>query len=365
LTGVNTQFTRLSHHPTLWTTIDLSTLPPQQSLLPLSTFLTKHTPANSIQHLTFHSSVPAHEFLKFLITLKRLRTRLQSVHLHGKQIQPIVLAALESLLGKWTHTLIVSNPCPPTDVTQLTALIAGSSRLKRFALRTTGKVAEYDSFVRELVRAGETARLHHRHPEMNTRLRILQLGCCAPQTVKFGVLAEMGRWFPLLEMLRLENWKVFVDVASKVVPIKTLRGLSLLGMEFVDTKSYGGVGVVLSAYVAAFAPTLEYFILGAKDPDRWKIFSRKPELRGLFSRLQTPRLKVLWLRGWSVDYADLLSLEACAVRFLVVEECKGMNGGWIKAVRGKWTGVAVIESDTVIKGGVDFRAVAKAGQQHG
>jgi hypothetical protein len=220
-------------------------------------------------------------------------------------------------------------------------------------------------FVRELLRAGETARLHHRHPEMNTRLRILQLGCVQVQNVKFGVLAEMGRWFPLLEMLRLENWKVHVDVASKVVPIKTLRGLSLLGIEFADTKPYGGVGAVVSAYVAAFAPTLEYFILGARDMDRWKIFSRKPELRNLFSRLQTPRLKVLWLRGWSVDYAELLGLEARGLRFLVVEECKGMNGGWIKAVQGKWTGISVIETDTPIKEGVDFRAVAKARRQQG
>ena len=196
---------------------------------------------------------------------------------------------------------------------------------------------------------------------MNARLRTLHLASTQVQNVKIAVLAEMGRYFPFLEMLRLENWKVQVDVPTKVVPIKTLRGLSLLGMEFTDTKPFGGVGTVLSTYVAAF-PTLEYLILGARELVGWKIFSRrKPELRGLFSRLTMSRLRVLWLRGWSIDYADLLALEAEMVRFLVVEECKGMNGGWIKAVQGKWTGVSVIETDTPIKDGIDFH-VAKIRQ---
>ena len=161
-------------------------------------------------------------------------------------------------------------------------------------------------------------------------------------------------------MLRVENWKVQVDVPTQCVSIKTLRGLSLLGMEFAETKQFGGVGNVLSAYLAAF-PTLEYLVLGAREQVGWKIFSRRPELRGLFSRLDIPRLQVLWLRGWSVDYADVLALEAETVRFLVVEECKGLNGGWIKAVQGKWTGVSVIETDTPIKDGIDFR-VAKIRQ---
>ena len=213
--------------------------------------------------------------------------------------------------------------------------------------------------MRELVRAGETLRLHHRHPEINAHLRTLHLGCGAVQTVKFATLAEMGWYFPSLEMLRLENWKVQVECATKVVPIKTLRGLSLLGIDFCDTKGFGGLGPVISTYVAAF-PGLEYFILGVREKDllRWKkIFNRKPELKGLFSRVKTPKLKVLWLRGWIVDYADLLSLEA-AMRFLVVEECKGMNGGWLKAVHGKWPGISVIERDTPIKEGIDFRAEA-------
>ena len=199
LTQVNKQFIRLAHHPQLWTEIDLQ-MPFQSNLSALSNFLMKYTPANSVEKLSFPSSTRSHEFLKFLVTLKRLKSRLTTIHLSGKYIESINLAAMESLLGKWTNTIILDNPCTKVDVGHITPLISAAPRLKTFALQTCNKFSstEYDGFLRDLMRAGETSRLHHRHPEINARLRSLQVSCTSMQNVKFNILADLGKFFPLL-----------------------------------------------------------------------------------------------------------------------------------------------------------------------
>jgi len=230
--------------------------------------------------------------------------------------------------------------------------------LKTFALQTNTKFPgeEYSAFMKALVRAGETSRLHHRHPEINARLRTLQLSTLTPQTIKFSVLAELGRFFPLLEMLRIENWKFEVNGEEKIAPIMTLRGLALVGIDIIETKkSDHPYANILSKYLCELTQ-LEILMLGARDTDLlgWKLFVRKPEMGLLFKRLQLSRLKFLWLRGWAVDCMDLLSLKASFLKWLVLEECKGMNGGWVKAIRGYWTDIVVVESDIRLKDGIDL-----------
>ena len=362
LTQVNKQFICLARHPRLWTEVNLQ-MPFQSNFSALSNFLMRYTPANSVEKLFFPSSTHSHEFLKFLITLKRLQSRLTTIHLSGKYVESINLAAMESLLGKWTNTIILDIPCSKIDIGHVTPLISAAPRLKIFALQTCSKrfsLGGYDGFLRDLMRAGETTRLHHRHPEINARLRSLQVSCASIQSVRFQNLAELGNFFPLLEMLRIENWR-FLDVnTTKVVPIKTLRGLSLVG---IDVEKNGFVRTLLM-FLKAF-PALEILFLGARQMEvlGWKLFVRKPELRGLFTELEFPRLKCLWLRAWSIDFEDFMLLKADSLQWIVFEECRGMNGGWKKIVGEKWNGAVVIESDTRFKQGIDFstyRDIAKS-----
>jgi len=211
-------------------------------------------------------------------------------------------------------------------------------------------------FLRDLIRAGETSRLHHRHPEINARLRTLQLACPTAQTVKFSVLADLGKYFPLLEMMRLENWKIEVDGTEKVSPILTLRGLALVGLDIVEAKtSSHPFANMLSKYLCDLVQ-LEILMFGARDTDvlGWKLFVRKPEMGPLFVGYSLPKLKFLWLRGWVIDCLDLLALKANSLKWLVLEECKGMNGGWVKALRNNWKDIVVVESDTRLKDGIDL-----------
>jgi len=357
LTAVNSHLIRLAHYPQLWAELDLN-MSFQRTLSPLSNFLTKYTPARSIEGLYFPSTTRKHEFLKLLVTLKRLRSHLAKIHLSGKEVTRTGLTAIESLLGPWTQTIILECPSSKVDIAHITPLIAASSRLKTFALQTNTKFPgeEYSAFMKALVRAGETSRLHHRHPEINARLRTLQLSTLTPQTIKFSVLAELGRFFPLLEMLRIENWKFEVNGEEKIAPIMTLRGLALVGIDIIETKkSDHPYANILSKYLCELTQ-LEILMLGARDTDLlgWKLFVRKPEMGLLFKRLQLSRLKFLWLRGWAVDCMDLLSLKASFLKWLVLEECKGMNGGWVKAIRGYWTDIVVVESDIRLKDGIDL-----------
>ena len=313
----------------------------------------KYTPAKSIEKLIFPSSTRSHEFLKFLITLKRLKSRLKYIHLSGKQITCINLAAMESLLGKWTETIVLENPSTKVDIGHITMLISAATRLKTFALQSRSRISvgDYDLFLRELMRAGETTRVHHQYPQINARLRSLQISCTAIQNVNFSVLGDLGKFFPRLEMLRIENWRI-IDI-GQVTPIRTLRGLSLVG---IDVKKNGFVRM-LSTYLRAF-PALEILFLGARETNilGWKFFVRRPELRGIFKGIKLPKLKCLWLRAWAVDCQDLVSLKSNALGWIVIEDCKGLNGGWIKAVEGD--GAIVIESDTGFKDGIDFRRYA-------
>lgn len=159
-------------------------------------------------------------------------------------------------------------------------------------------------------------------------------------------------------MLRIENWKIIPDGDRdlQVQPMFGLRGLSLVGIDFSGRKDKDFVNM-LSKFIAAFR-NLEMLFLGAKETIAmwgWTWFGPKPVgLQGLFDGMQLPDLQVLWLRGWTLDCADLLSLKSDKLRFVVIEECKGMNGGWIKAVMGKWKGAVVVESETRLKDGVDF-----------
>jgi hypothetical protein len=217
---------------------------------------------------------------------------------------------------------------------------------------------EYTAFLKTLVRAGETNRLHHRHPEINARLRTLQLSTLAPQTVKFSVLAELGRFFPLLEMLRIENWKLEVDGGEKVAPIMTLRGLALVGIDVIETrpkKSEYPFANVLSKYLSQLTQ-LEILMLGGRDMDAfgWRLFVRKPEMGPLLGKLQFTKLKFLWLRGWVLSCVDLLQLKALWLKWLVFEECRGINGGWLKAFNRHWRGVVIVESDIRLKDGIDL-----------
>jgi hypothetical protein len=152
-------------------------------------------------------------------------------------------------------------------------------------------------------------------------------------------------------MLRIENYKIIEDGKTKITPIRTLRGLGLLA---IDGKQ-GCLGW-LTGYISSF-PALEILVLGAKEKDAlgWKLFVRKPDLGRIFAEMELPRLNVVWLRGWKLDCGDLVALRAERLRWIALEDCKGMNGGWIKAVTGKWKGVVVVESDSRFKDGVDFR----------
>ena len=243
----------------------------------------------------------------------------------------------------------------------IVSLIAAAPHLKSFAIQTCGKVseAEYDAFLRNLYRAGETGRLHHRHPEMNARLRCLHISCSQTQSVKFSVLADLGKFFPCLEMLRIENWRICPEKEKISNPIYTLRGLSLVGIDFVGVylseRRTGEFVKMLSRFIACF-PGLEYLFIGAKQTPNvwgWNILT-PPKLSNLFNGMELTKLKVLWLRGWTIDCVDILSLKTNALQYVVIEECKGVNGGWIKGVMSKWKRANVIESDTRFKNGVDF-----------
>jgi len=205
------------------------------------------------------------------------------------------------------------------------------------------------------MRAGESTRVHHLNPEVNCSLRVLHISSSISQSVKFCVLADLGKLFPLLEMLRIENWKLVCNADEYVTPIHTLRGLSLVGLDTESKKQT--FAKILSRYIAKF-PALEILVLGAKDKDLlgWRLFVMKPKLGRIFDQMELPKLKVLWMRAWILDCEDLLTLKAEKLQFLVVEECKGMNGGWIKAASRKWKGLTVVETDTRLSEGFDLVA---------
>jgi hypothetical protein len=325
--------------------------------------MSRHCPANSVESLSFPSSTRNHAFLRFLVTLKQLRTRLASIRLSGKEVTRTNLSAMESLLGNRTHTIIIMNPSGKVGFGHITALVSAAPRLKTFVLHTSTTfmtVEDYTSYLKGLVRAGETERLYQQNPEQNFKLRTLHLSTSTLfQKVKFEVLADMGKFFPLLEMLRIENWKVIVEGNEKIAPIRTLRGLSLVGFDVVDKKkSPKPFAMVLSTYLSCL-PSLEMLFLGARDMDYLglKLFVRRPELGSIFAKLCLPKMKVLWLRSWEVDCQDLMMLKADRLRWLMVEECKGMNGGWVKAVSAKWKGIVVVESAERLKDGIDFFAL--------
>jgi hypothetical protein len=219
---------------------------------------------------------------------------------------------------------------------------------------------EYTMYLRGLLRAGETERLYQEFPEQNSKLRKLHLSTSTLcQKVKFEVLADLGKFFPLLEMLRIENWKVIVEGKEVITPIPSLRGLSLVGFDVVDRrKSLQPFERVLSEYVASF-PSLEILFLGARDMDYLglKLFIRRPELGTTFSCLCLPKLRVLWLRSWQMNCDDLMKLTAEKLNWLIIEECKGMNGGRMKAVRAKWKGIVVHENEGRLKDGINFFAL--------
>lgn len=111
----------------------------------------------------------------------------------------------------------------------------------------------------------------------------------------------------------------------------------------------------MAGYIGCF-PALEMLVLGAKTQIfSWKGPFRQVNLGKIFAGLQLPKLKVLWLRGWTLEVEDLLSLKAVGLQWIVLEQCKGMNGGWIKAIMGRWKGIIVVESAERLNDGVDFR----------
>ena len=368
LTGVSTQLTRLAHYPELWKYLDLE-MPFLPKVSGLQSFLIKYTPSNSIEHLYFPSSTRSHEFLKLLVTLKQLKSRLTTIHLSGKNVTCLNLSALTTglLLGKWTDTIILDQPSTKVDIVHVSSLISASPRLKTFSLQTCHKFSpkEYAIFLQHLMRSGETTRLHHHNPEINFRLRTLHVSCTSTHNVSISILTELSKFFPLLEMLRIENWKLVGDIADESVPFLYLRGLSLLNIEIMDTKKTNPNASVLARYLRTL-PSLEIVVLGAKEIDvlGLKLPFRKQDLGKVFEEAQLPNLKVFWLRSWMVDYQDLLAVQSTRVQWVVVEQCKGLNGGWIKAVQGKWKGAFVVESDTRMNG-VDFFAWKRNGKKHG
>jgi hypothetical protein len=276
----------------------------------------------------------------------------------GKEVTRTNLSAMESLLGRWTQIIILANPSSKVGISHITSLISAATRLKKLVIQTNTMFfgQEYTVFLKELVRAGESERvLYHLHPEVNAGLRVLHIATSTSQSVKFCVLADLGKFFPLLEMLRIENWKIIGDTNENVTPIRTLRGLSLVELDMESKKQT--FAKILSRYIATF-PSLEIVFLGARETDAlgWKLFVMKPKLGKLFADMNLPRLKVLWLRAWIVDCEDLMSLKAENLQFLVVEECKGMNGGWIKAASRKWKGLTVVETDSQLKEGFGLAA---------
>ena len=353
---VNSHLTRLAHYPDLWTHISLASIPTQRNLQPLSAFLLKYTPAKSIRSLHYPSTVPPPEFLKFAITLKTLHSRLRSLHLQGKGVNNLVLAASETLLGKWTKEVIVEQPCDKLDIAQITSFIAAAPRLRVLSL--SGKFAirqkPYVEFVRAVMTAGAINRLYRRHPEINTRLRTLHLSSSTVQTVPFSHLASLGSFFPLLEFLRLENWRLTsVGETESLVAIKSLRGLALVSLDVEKKELYT---VVLAKLIHAF-PSLEILMLGTRESDLWgwKIFNRKRELGpSFFESVNLQKLKVLWLRRFTFDPVAFLRLHTPILQFAVLEECRGSNGGWVKACRNRWAGITVVESPVEIRDGVDF-----------
>ena len=332
-------------------------MPYQPTLSPLSAFLTKYTPAKAVESLYFPSSTKNIEFLRFLVTLKRLRSRLRRIELSGKEVTRTNLSAMESLLGKWTRTIILMNPSSKVGISHIASLVSAAPRLQKLAIQTNTLFfgQEYTVFLKDLMRAGESTRVHHLNPEVNCSLRVLHISSSISQSVKFCVLADLGKFFPLLEMLRIENWKLVCNADEYVTPIHTLRGLSLVGLDTESKKQT--FAKILSRYIANF-PALEILVLGAKDKDLlgWRLFVMKPKLGKLFDQMELPKLKVLWMRAWILDCEDLLTLKAEKLQFLVVEECKGMNGGWIKAASRKWKGLTVVETDTRLSEGFDLVA---------
>jgi len=336
--------------------MSLTSIPPQPNLQPLSTFLLKYTPAESIESLHYPSTVYPFEFLKFAITLKTLQSHLTSLHLQGKRVNDLVLASSKGLLGKWTKELIVEQPCDKLDIEKVTSLIAAAPRLRVLSL--SGKFAvrqqAYVEFVRAVVTAGVINRLHRRHPEINTHLRTLHLCSSSVQPVPFSQLASLGSFFPLLEFLRLENWRLTdVGETQRLVVIKSLRGLALVSLDVEKKESYA---MVLAKLIPAF-PSLEILMLGRREPELWgwKIFNRKRELGpSFFESVNLQKLKVLWLRGFTFDPVAFLKLQAPLLQFAVLEECRGSNGGWLNAFRNKWATITVVESSVKLRDGVDF-----------
>jgi hypothetical protein len=264
---------------------------------------------------------------------------------------------MESLLGKWTRTIILVNPWSKVGISHITSLLSAAPRLQKLGIQTNTMFfgQEYTVFLKELLRAGESTRIHHVNPEVNSSLRVLHITASTSQNVKFSILADLGKFFPLLEMLRIENWKVVGDTNECITPIRTLRGLSLVGLDSESKKQT--FAKILSRYIANF-PALEILFLGARETDvlGWKLFVMKPRLGKVFADMDLPKLKVLWLRAWIVDCEDLMSLKADNLQFLVTEECKGMNGGWIKAASRKWKGLTVVETDSRLNEGFDLVA---------
>lgn len=54
---------------------------------------------------------------------------------------------------------------------------------------------------------------------------------------------------------------------------------------------------------------------------------------------------------------DLMKLKAEKLNWLIIEECKGMNGGRMKAVCAKWKGIDVHENEGRLKDGINFFAL--------
>jgi hypothetical protein len=277
------------------------------------------------------------------------------LHLQGKRVTNLVLAAAESLLGKWTREICLEGVAG-MDVGQVSALIAAAPKMRVLSLAGRwGKGCGFEEVWGAVMTAGAVNRLHHRHPEINTHLRTLHLSSSSIQPVSYVHLASLGSFFPRLEFLRVENCRVTnIRRDQGVVTIKSLRGLALVSLDIEKGESLTGI---LTRLIPAF-PALEILMLGTRDtPDLWgwKLFNRKRELgRMFFETVQLTKLRVLWLRGFNFDAAAFLKFHAGALRFVVLEACRGSNGGWVKGCRSKWPGVIVVESPVKMKDGVDF-----------
>jgi hypothetical protein len=158
----------------------------------------------------------------------------------------------------------------------------------------------------------------------------------------------------------VENCRVTnVRPDQGVVTIKSLHGLALVALDIEKGESFTGI---LTRLIPAF-PALEILMLGTRDmPDLWgwKLFNRKRELgRMFFETVSLANLRVLWLRGFTFDAAAFLKFHTGLLQFVVLEGCRGSNGGWVKGCRNKWPGVIVVESPVKMKDGVDFAGQRK------